>query len=788
MANSTHRTRTSTARQHPTNWKIYQNGKYVIKKGYSAAQNAKYKKQQQNGEKERKKDSRRKKADREKKKMAKTGDFAAPEFFNGTISLSFTYKKTNYIIPSDQIAYIVMDDEYDREVLPMIYMGLAVNESLYNKMMKYQNKAKFNLTVSSSNPLIGSSLSKNMISGSFDYVPAETDPDYFESLGTFIATENTAYRRILVGLVSDEMTTFMRRSFNNIYKQINLHSLITLGMNSFAKKTKKGTNTAKSSATSKVKNIRQKYDNKIKTLDSKYKKKQISDATYKARLKSYKNSEAKEITAANKSTSTKSNNTKSGHTNPKRVNATTNKSNVKNKSTSINSRKGKTTTSTNKTGSSKFGISSKEKELYDKYKAGKISKSRYDSELSELRSQQNKGVKSTNTKKSKSSNQTSTVTLKGEHQNTHRNWKSVIKQPLHNPKFKCILVPPLTSRYRFFDFLFDRYPFYSTMFRYYTDFDYTYLLDRTGRAVDAHNNQKNNVIIRIREATSVNSIYQGIKRRKDAYYVDINAVDSKVTINNGTDKISSQLVSYNDDLDDAESTNLNLKTTSNDSDDKILFVRNKSIIAVKNSIQDGNIFIEVTKQYVDGRVFTPNKAYYIRNYGDYKKYDGLYLISYKKTIFKNSPNGFIITVAMGFRSQISLEDYNEPDENTSTANTETTANDYYDDNTERDFDEYDPDDDYYYDEDYDDDDDNEDDDEDEEEPDYNDDDYDDDEPEPIEDITEDIPEDDEEEEIDPLYIESDNNEKHGKRWFGNEGHRSPTDDEDIDNNTGKKKY
>ena len=262
MANSTHRTRTSTARQHPTNWKIYQNGKYVIKKGYSAAQNAKYKKQQQNGEKERKKDSRRKKADREKKKMAKTGDFAAPEFFNGTISLSFTYKKVNYIIPSDQIAYIVMDDEYDTEVLPMIYMGLAVNESLYNKMMKYQNKAKFNLTVSSSNPLIGSSLSKNMISGSFDYVPAETDPDYFESLGTFIATENTAYRRILVGLVSDEMTTFMRRSFNNIYKQINLHSLITLGMNSFAKKTKKGTNTAKSSATKKLKNIRQKYDNK----------------------------------------------------------------------------------------------------------------------------------------------------------------------------------------------------------------------------------------------------------------------------------------------------------------------------------------------------------------------------------------------------------------------------------------------------------------------------------------------------------------------------------------------
>ena len=54
----------------------------------------------------------------------------------------------------------------------------------------------------------------------------------------------------------------------------------------------------------------------------------------------------------------------------------------------------------------------------------------------------------------------------------------VVESPKYNTVYKQLLVPPLTSRYKFIDYIFSLDPFYDSRFRFFIDFDKTYLTSK----------------------------------------------------------------------------------------------------------------------------------------------------------------------------------------------------------------------------------------------------------------------------------------------------------------------
>lgn len=400
--------------------------------------------------------------------------------YSATIDLFFDYNNIREKIPSENIVYVLVESNYDNDVLPIIYISLSVDSNMYTKIIKYKSLAKFYLNIKKINKNSISSISKNAISGSFSYIPSTTNPNYTEDLSN--STSGDSYKRIMLGLVSIELTNTLRKSFNNIYNNINTDNLISLAL--------EGTN----------------------------------------------------------------------------------------------------------------------------YIAEKIT---------------------------------------------------------YNTHYNSILVPPLTSRYRLLEFIFNSDPFYDTKFRYFMDFEKSYLLSKSGNSVDSGDGQLSSIIVDIRSITENEAYYDGVEVKNDAYYVYINPVNSNVTLEQGIEKVANQIVAV--DEDKIEIVDLDINKTEG-SDTKQMFIRTDNVSVYKNELETNTIIVEIVKQYIDGSIFTPNKCISINNYGEYSKYNGKYIMIYKREFYKCVAGEFVMSCNVGLRRIGNLNNSKSTSATSSSAIKKSTAN------------------------------------------------------------------------------------------------------------------
>lgn len=384
--------------------------------------------------------------------------------FKGIIELAFDYQGNREKIQSEKIIYIMIESDYENRVLPIIYVSMAVSGTLYSKIMKYKDSAKFYLSINKQNVNSNSSIAKNTLSGTFSYIPSTSNPNYSEDLNNPDDYTDSSYRRIMLGLVSTELTNQLRKSFNNVYNNIDQNTLVGLAL--------EGTN--------------------------------------------------------------------------------------------------------------------------------------------------------------------------------------VVIEPLeYNEKYDSILVPPITSRYKMLDFIFNKDSFYDTNYRYFMDFDKSYLLSKVGNPVDAGDGQLTNVIIDIRSVTANESYYEGIEVKNGAYYIYVNPSNTNITLNEGTEKVANQIVGVDDD-GEVQTLDLDINNTVG-SETKQMFVRSSNAALYKNELETNTIIIEILKQNIDGSAFTPNKCITINNYDDYKKYNGKYLIIYKKEFYKCVAGEFVVSCNVGLKKIKNIE-------------------------------------------------------------------------------------------------------------------------------------
>jgi len=218
--------------------------------------------------------------------------------------------------------------------------------------------------------------------------------------------------------------------------------------------------------------------------------------------------------------------------------------------------------------------------------------------------------------------------------------KTVIKGPVHNTEFKKnkLIIPPMNSRKQILKFLFDKAPFYDTDFTFFIDFGRSYLLDRTKNGVKVKDNTYHDVIFEVYDYVNTNAYKEGITIKNNSYIIYVNPSDVAITPNRGQDKVANTVITVTDrGTLDAANIDINNYTYN---DPKYVFNRGVNATLVKNNSESNSVTFSISKANIDASIFSPNKRYRIKNYGEYKKYDGFYVLQTKKEVIYNNATEF----------------------------------------------------------------------------------------------------------------------------------------------------
>lgn len=219
--------------------------------------------------------------------------------------------------------------------------------------------------------------------------------------------------------------------------------------------------------------------------------------------------------------------------------------------------------------------------------------------------------------------------------------ETIVETPKHNTNYESYYVSPVTTRFQMINALFKRNPFYDTQFRYFMDFDRSYLLSKDGKAVQVAKGTPQNVIIDIKDITDTDAYKEGFTEANGSYVVYINSSDVSIIENNSTEKVTTNIVAVDDDTSGTLSTGID-GNTSEDSDTKVTYVRANNAKVVRNDIESNNVLIQLIKRNIDTAIFTPNRSITIRNFVGNEKFNGNYVLLSKKEVYKLNAGEFTI--------------------------------------------------------------------------------------------------------------------------------------------------
>lgn len=239
----------------------------------------------------------------------------------------------------------------------------------------------------------------------------------------------------------------------------------------------------------------------------------------------------------------------------------------------------------------------------------------------------------------------------------YTNHMNMIIEPFTNEENReTLIIPPTSTLTRLLSFLNDTEAFYDTKYRFFMDFDRSYLLSSSGFAVPDQDSEYDTVIINVLDPSLSSSNYSGfdINKSAGAYVLNISASDTSMNIDTSSDLQCNKILSFKyrtrkDILDINEEYLQN--TLRNDSIDRVVIKKAETsdIKSIISDLNSSNIIINVIRSDMDTSILTPNKEYLIKNYEDYKEYNGRYILSYKKEMMIQQGEDFVSNVIFGLR-------------------------------------------------------------------------------------------------------------------------------------------
>lgn len=226
-----------------------------------------------------------------------------------------------------------------------------------------------------------------------------------------------------------------------------------------------------------------------------------------------------------------------------------------------------------------------------------------------------------------------------------------------------IIMPAQESVRKALEFLNSYRVFYYTPFRFYQDFNFTYLISSSGRAIPNGNETYSSVVINIRDIEEADANDSGaiINKTSGSYEIVVNYVNASVYDNTIANK------SYNK-LKGVSSTGSSTKSLSNSSSystDKIHQIRlnndnSNMIYNIEAEKNNKNVLVYFSKMDLDMDILTINKRISIHHINRYQEHNGEYLLYRKRECLIREDDSFILETITNLRKIEKTFDNNSP--------------------------------------------------------------------------------------------------------------------------------
>lgn len=193
---------------------------------------------------------------------------------------------------------------------------------------------------------------------------------------------------------------------------------------------------------------------------------------------------------------------------------------------------------------------------------------------------------------------------------------------------------------------------YDTPYRYYQDFNFTYLLSSSGRAIKKNNELYSSVIFKVEDLTSTaaNDVGVIINKTSKTYQIPVNYVNMEVYDNTVVNKSQTNITgmtssgAIKSSLKNKASyiTDKNSTIRLNNDNDGIL----NNMVAEANS---NNFLVYIQKTDLDSDVLSPNKRITIRHIDRYKEHNGDYIMFRKRECYFREDDSFILNTMVNLK-------------------------------------------------------------------------------------------------------------------------------------------
>ena len=214
------------------------------------------------------------------------------------------------------------------------------------------------------------------------------------------------------------------------------------------------------------------------------------------------------------------------------------------------------------------------------------------------------------------------------------------------------IIPPITSISKLLIFLNTEYCFYENGYRYFRNFNTTYLLSTKGNPIQDGINTYNTIIISICDPLDSKGKSNAIDldRVNHAYIVYVDAASTTLKIDKFANKSYNSIIGVDTEGNTLQE-DLSIPETP-DSTKKVMFERIDDldyIYNIKSAIESSTVMVIISKTEIDSSIFSPNKQYQIKHYSQSREYDGKYILSYKKEIMVQQGDQYIGNVLFALR-------------------------------------------------------------------------------------------------------------------------------------------
>ena len=230
----------------------------------------------------------------------------------------------------------------------------------------------------------------------------------------------------------------------------------------------------------------------------------------------------------------------------------------------------------------------------------------------------------------------------------------VIEQPRSNKVIENMILPPVNSIAKMLQYLNSVNTFYTTPYSFFIDFDCTYLLSSSGKAVLKNTDKINTILFVLKNEYDDDGKTIGMKidSSKSIYEIFIDEDDYEISDDHISEKSFSKVLAANasgevfkkDIYTSEESVLVNTKYKSI----RLMNDNNTLLDNFTSSIKSSSIQFLIEREYIDSSVITPNKEYIIRGDEVYNSevYDGRYLLTRKRDVFVRDSDTFISSTMM----------------------------------------------------------------------------------------------------------------------------------------------